>query len=61
MQIKESIEISSKHKQDLAFKFSTSKVTVQAALHFFNNSDLAKQIREAAKELLLNEAKKITK
>lgn len=59
MEIKESIEISSKHKSDLAIKFNTTKVTVQNALHFFNNSDLAKQIRLAAKELLLKEAKKV--
>ena len=60
MQIKESIEISSKHKLELASKFNTSKVTVQAALHFYNNSDLAKQIRQAARDLLLDEAKKVT-
>ena len=59
MEIKESIEISSKHKLKLALKFNTSKVTVQAALHFYNNSDLAKRIRLASKELLIKEANKI--
>lgn len=58
MKIKESIEISSKHKMDLAKKFRTSKVTVQNALHFFNNSELAVKIRTEAGKLLLNEVKK---
>jgi hypothetical protein len=59
MKIKESIAIASDHKRDLAKKFNTSKVTVQNALHFFNNSDLAVKIRAAAKEILLAEAQKI--
>ena len=59
MEIKESIEISSKHKLKLALKFNTTKVTVQNSLHFFNNSDLAKRIRLAARELLIKEARKI--
>lgn len=55
----DSINISSTHKQQLADKFNTSKVTVQNALHFFNNSKKAQKIRLAAKEILLEEAQKI--
>lgn len=55
----DSIEISSKHKQELADKFNTSKVTVQNALHFFNNSELAQKIRIAAKDILIEQANKV--
>tara|TARA_R110002111_G_scaffold5920_9_gene27425 strand:- start:2106 stop:2285 length:180 start_codon:yes stop_codon:yes gene_type:complete len=55
----DSIMISSNHKRELAEQFNTTKVTVQNALHFFNNSELAHQIRDAAKKILLKEASKV--
>ena len=56
---KNRIEISPSHKQELVNKFRTSGTTVQQSLDYYNNSELAKTIRLAAKELLVAEAKKI--
>lgn len=53
------IEISVAHKKELVNKFRTTAPTVQMSLDYYNNSDLAKKIRAAAKELLLAEAEKI--
>ena len=56
---KNTIQISSKLKKDLVKEFNISLTTVQLSLNFTNNSDLAKRIRNRAKELLLIEAEKI--
>lgn len=56
---KNTIQISSKQKKELAKSHSTSLTTVQLSLDFYNNSDLAKRIRRSAKQLLLTEANKI--
>jgi len=40
-------------------RFQVSHQTVSISLRYFNNSPLAIQIREAAKEALLAEAKKV--
>lgn len=57
---KKTIQISSKQKKVLAKSHNTSLTTVQLSLDYYNNSDLAKNIRKKAKELLLEEAHKIT-
>lgn len=56
---KNRIEIAVIHKIELTNHFRTSRTTVQQALDFYNNSDLAKMIRAKAKELLLEEASKV--
>lgn len=56
---KNRIEISVTHKKELQNKHRTSMTTVQQALDFYNNSELAKEIRKSAKKLLLEEAAKI--
>lgn len=57
---KNRIEISSKHKNKLAEEFNASKQAVQMSLDFVFNSEQAKNIRTRAKELLLQEANKVT-
>jgi hypothetical protein len=57
--IKNRIEISVTHKKELQNKHRTSMTTVQQALDFYNNSELAKAIRKDARVLLLTEAEKI--
>jgi len=56
---KNRIEISSKHKKDLAIEFNTSLTTVQMSLDFVFNSEQAVKIREKAKEMLLKEVDKV--
>lgn len=56
---KNRIEISVVHKKELKMKYVVSLTTVQQALDFYNNSELAKKIRASAKELLLIEVEKI--
>lgn len=53
------IHISTTHKKELVNKHRTSMTTVQQALDYYNNSDLAKDIRKDAKTLLIDEAEKI--
>jgi DeoR/GlpR family transcriptional regulator of sugar metabolism len=57
------IEISSKHKQELADKYKVSRVAIRSALNYFSNSDQAKKIREDAIAILKNQvetAEKLT-
>lgn len=56
---KNTIEISSKHKNRLAAEFNTSKTSVQMSLSYVFDSVQAKKIRQRAKELLLAEAEKV--
>jgi hypothetical protein len=56
---KNTIEISSKHKNRLAEEFKTSKTSVQMSLSYVFDSPQAKKIRQRAKELLLAEAEKV--
>ncbi|CAA0255067.1 hypothetical protein [Tenacibaculum maritimum] len=46
-------------KKQVAKELNTTKQTVLTAIKYFNNSDLAVQIRKRAKELLVEEANKI--
>lgn len=43
----------------MAVEFKTSKQNIKTALDYYNNSELAKKIRQRAKELLLEEAGKV--
>ncbi len=52
------IEISAKHKQELADKYGVTRVAVQNALNYFSNSSNAQAIRQSAIILLQKEAKK---
>lgn len=54
------IRIAPEFKTQMAKEFHTSKQNVKTALDYYNNSDLAKKIRQRAKALLLEEAGKIT-
>ena len=54
------IDLSPKHKKQIADDFNTSENTVRTALKGFSESDLAKKIRAKAKEYLEREAAKIT-
>ncbi|MBK5210336.1 MAG: hypothetical protein JJE44_12680 [Flavobacteriaceae bacterium] len=56
---KKTIQISSTQKKELAKRFETSLTTVQLSLDYYNNSELAKKIRQSAKQLLIDEANKI--
>lgn len=56
---KNRIEISVVHKKELVNTHRTSLTTVQQSLDFYNNSALAKSIRQGAKKLLLGEVAKI--
>lgn len=49
------IELSQKHKADLAVEFNTTKQTIRMSLQYVFNSDQAIQIRERAKEMLQSE------
>ncbi|MDN3671659.1 hypothetical protein QWY99_01085 [Flavobacterium branchiarum] len=48
-----------KHKKKIAEEFGVSKQTVDMSLSYVFNSDNAKKIRLRAKELLMEEVKKI--
>lgn len=54
------IRIAPEFKTQMAGEFETSKQTVMMALKDYNQSELAKKIRARAKELLLQEANKVT-
>lgn len=54
------IQIWSKAKKIIAEEMNTSLTTVQLSLDYYNNSALAKKIRQRAKKLLIEEAYKIT-
>lgn len=56
---KNRIEISSKHKNDLAEEFGTTGQHIRMCLQYVFNSEVAKQVRARAKKLLENEAKKV--
>ena len=56
---KNRIEISVVHKKELQNNHRTSMTTVQLALDYYNNSELAKSMRKDARKLLLAEAEKI--
>ena len=47
-------------KKKIAKELGTTNQTVMTAVKYFNNSELAVQIRMRAKELLITEANKIT-
>jgi hypothetical protein len=53
------IRIHPEFKSQIALEFNTSKQNIKTALDYYNNSELAKKIRQRAKELLLEEAGKI--
>lgn len=53
------IKIHSSHKKQIALELETTTQTVLTAIKYFNNSPLAKRIRQRAKELLNIEASKI--
>lgn len=48
-----------KHKKKISEEFGVSKQTVDMSLSYVFNSDNAKKIRLRAKELLIEEVKKI--
>ena len=52
------IFLSVEHKKQLIEEFNTTQPTVQLALDYYNNSELAQKIRDRALELLKNEVKK---
>ena len=54
------IRIAPEFKTQMANEFDTSKQNVMMALKDYNQSELAKKIRARAKELLLQEANKVT-
>jgi uncharacterized protein YbgA (DUF1722 family) len=54
------IRIAPEFKTQMATEFDTSKQNVMMALKGYNQSELAKKIRQRAKELLQNEANNIT-
>ncbi len=52
----QAINIAQKHHQILKKEFSnTSRTTIQMSLKYYNNSELAQQIRKRALELLAKE------
>ncbi|WP_163401188.1 hypothetical protein [Flavobacterium fluviatile] len=53
------IRIHPEFKAQIAKEFDTSKQNVKTALDYYNNSELAKKIRQRAKDLLLKEAEEI--
>lgn len=54
------IRIAPEFKTQMAEEFETSKQNVMMALKDYNQSELAKRIRARAKDLLQEEANKIT-
>jgi len=56
---KHTIQIWSKAKKIIADELNTSLTTVQLSLDYYNNSELAKKIRQRAKKLLIEELVKI--
>lgn len=54
------IRIAPEFKTQMAKEFDTSKQNVMMALKDYNQSELAKKIRARAKELLIEEANKVT-
>lgn len=54
------IRIAPEFKTQMAEEFETSKQNVMMALKDYNQSELAKKIRARAKDLLQEEANKIT-
>ncbi|AMA50639.1 hypothetical protein [Flavobacterium covae] len=50
------IRIASEMVKELATEFKTSKPNVHASLGYYNNSELAMNIRHRAKEKLIEEA-----
>lgn len=56
---KNTIQIWSKAKKIIAKELNTSLTTVQLSLDYYNNSELAKSIRQRAKALLIAEVEKI--
>ncbi len=54
------IELPYLFKEQIATEFDCHVQTVRMALIWYNNSQLAEKIRSRAKELLLEEAKKIS-
>ena len=56
----QTISLGQDHHKKIREAFpDTSRQTIYAALKYFNNSELAQQIRAKAKELLNEEASKI--
>ena len=56
-----SINLASKHHKIIQQEFShVSRQTIHTALKYFNNSDVAQQIRKRALELLEQEVKENT-
>lgn len=53
------IKIHSELKKQIANELKTSLQTVHTALCYFNNSDMAVEIRKRAKALLMQEANNI--
>lgn len=53
------IELPPSFKKKIATDLNTTVQTVHTSLCYFNNSELAVEIRKRAKELLLQEASKI--
>lgn len=54
------IRIAPEFKNQMAKEFNTSKQNVMMALKGYNQSELAKKIRQRAKELLKQEFESIT-
>lgn len=54
------IRIAPEFKTQMATEFNTSKQNVKMALDYYNQSELAKKIRARAKQLLQEEANKVT-
>lgn len=52
------IEISARHKQELADKYEVTRNTIRNALNYFSSSEQAQEIRMDAIEILKQEAKK---
>lgn len=44
---------------ELSREFNTTNTTIYAALGYYNNSRLAQKVRKRAKELLIDEAKRV--
>jgi len=55
----EKIELSVKHRRELAVEFDTTLQTIRMSLQYVFNSPQAHAIRKRAKEMLLREAEKI--
>lgn len=57
--MKKRINISIEHRKKLQEEFDVTKQSVYFALRYVTNSELANAIRRRAKQLLIEEAKKI--